>query len=259
MNISSAPLNGHTVLITGAARGIGAAIAAAAAGQGARVAAVDIDVPGLADTAVALRDRGHEVREYPCDITDPRSVAATAARISTELGAVDALVNNAGRNAYGNPVTMTEEQWDQVFAVDLKGAWLVSRAVLPSMIERRRGTIVNLASLHATMTTFGMFPYAAAKCGLVGMTRSMALDLASHGIRVNAVSPGYVQTELGDQYFAQHPDPAALDKALAVQPLGRFGTPEEVASVVCFLCSDASSFVTGANWAIDGGLSARFA
>jgi NAD(P)-dependent dehydrogenase (short-subunit alcohol dehydrogenase family) len=193
------------------------------------------------------------------DITDSAQVRDAFAALTDELGAATVLINNAGRNAYFDPVAMTETEWDQVFAVDLKSAWLCARAVLPSMIERRHGSIVNVSSLHSSLTTQGMFPYAAAKSGLVGLTRSLALEVAEHQIRVNAVSPGYVRTALVQEWMQRSAKPDLEADLLGVHPLGRIGTPEEVAQVVCFLASRAASYVTGANWAVDGGLGVRFA
>ncbi len=153
---------------------------------------------------------------------------------------------------------MTEAEWDDVFGVDLKSAWLVARAVLPAMIAARRGAIVNIASIHADMTYPGFFPYAAAKSGLIGLTRSLALELGPHGIRVNALSPGYTETFLVQEFFAQNP-PELRQQVLDVHPLGRMAQPGEIANCAAFLLSDEASFVTGANWRADGGLSARFA
>ena len=145
-----------------------------------------------------------------------------------------------------------------MFAVDLKSAWLVARAVLPGMKAAKRGAIVNIASLHADMTYPGMFPYAAAKSGLVGLTRSLALEVGRDGIRVNALSPGYVETALVKEFFARA-EASLRAKVLAVHPLGRIAAPAEIANCAVFLLSDEASFVTGANWRVDGGLGARFA
>jgi NAD(P)-dependent dehydrogenase (short-subunit alcohol dehydrogenase family) len=239
-------LAGEVVVVTGGAQGIGAAIAAAAEKHGARVGVVDLHKP----------ETGFGVR---ADVSDAAAVEQAFEQLAAELGPATVLVNNAGRNAYFDPVGMTEDDWETVFSVDLKSAWLCAKAVLPSMIAARRGSIVNIASLHATLSSKGMFPYAAAKSGLVGLTRSLALEVAEHGVRVNAVSPGYVRTRIVQDFFDRSPDPSLERTVLSAQPQGRIGTPEEVAHVVCFLASPYASYVTGANWAVDGGLGARFA
>jgi len=242
------PLAGEVVVVTGGAQGIGAAIAASAATQGAVVGIVDLrPVPVGPWSAVTA------------DVSDSTAIREAFATLASELGDPTVLVNNAGRNAYFDPVTMSEQDWEHVFAVDLRSAWLGARAVLPAMIRRRRGAIVNIASLHASLTTRGMFPYAAAKSGLVGLTRSLALEVAEHGVRVNAISPGYIRTALVQEYFDSTGRDDVEQAVLGVHPLGRIGTPEEVAAVACFLASPAASYVTGANWAVDGGLGVRFA
>ncbi|MBO0730239.1 MAG: SDR family oxidoreductase [Acidimicrobiaceae bacterium] len=251
-------LSEEVVLVTGGAGGIGRAIAEVAAREDARVGIVDVE-PSGADVAEKLAADGYRAVFARGDITREAQAAAAVNAIEHAVGPVTVLVNNAGRSAYFDPVAMTTEQWQEVFDVDLKGAWIMARAVLPSMISRRRGSIINIASIHASLTLPGMFPYAAAKSGLVGLTRSMALDVARHGVRVNAISPGFIRTHLVEEYFARSGDPDVERRTLDVHPLGRIGTPEEVAEVVCFLASPAASYVTGAEWRVDGGLGARFA
>ncbi|MFF1818753.1 SDR family NAD(P)-dependent oxidoreductase [Kribbella sp. NPDC058245] len=247
----------EVVLVTGAARGIGRAVAEKAAAEGAAVGLIDVLADQLAATTADLKATGARVAGVVGDITDEASVAASVGQLAAELGPATVLVNNAGKNAYADATQMTVAEWDSVFDVDLKGAWLMARQVLPAMIENRHGAIVNIASIHASLTTAGMFPYAAAKSGLVGMTRSLALDVGPHNIRVNAVSPGYIATDLLEEFFTTFPH--ERDHATTVHPLGRIGTPENVAEVVCFLASPAAAFVTGANWSVDGGLSTRYA
>ena len=245
-------LSGEHVLVTGGAQGIGAAIVRKAVDEGARVTVMDLQAG--AGSALAMEACHFCVGSVTVAADIARAVAEGVAR----FGPVTGLVNNAGRNSYADPVTMTEAEWDDVFSVDLKAAWLVARAVLPGMIAAGRGSIVNIASLHSEMTYPGMFPYSAAKSGLVGLTRSLALEMGKHQIRVNALSPGYTETHLVREFFAQN-EPGLRLRVLDVHPLGRMAQPAEIANCVVFLLSDEASFVTGANWLVDGGLSARFA
>lgn len=247
-------LGGRVVLVTGGARGIGRAVVETTLGQGAAVAFLDLPGDEAEDSAAATG-----ALFVPADVTVEGQVAAAVAAVAERLGPITGLVANAGRNVYDDPAAMTEAAWDDVFAVDLKGAWLCAKHVLPGMVAAGGGAIVNVASLHARLTTAGMFPYAAAKAGLVGLTRSMALDLAPQGVRVNAVSPGWTRTHLVDEYLGRSDDPGLQQRILDVHPLGRIGTPAEVAGVIAFLLCDEASFVTGADWAVDGGLGARFA
>ncbi|QDZ11889.1 glucose 1-dehydrogenase [Devosia ginsengisoli] len=248
--------NGH-VFVTGGSRGIGAAIVEKALAEGACVTMVDLDraageafVAGLAD-----RDRVHFEAGDIRRIEDISRVHDAGVK---KFGAVTGLVNNAGRNSNADPVTMTEAEWDDVFSVDLKAAWLCAKVVLPAMLAAKAGSIVNIASVHADHTFPGYFPYAAAKSGLVGLTRSLALEVGPKQVRVNAISPGWTETKLVAEYLATQP-PEMRQQVLDVHPMARIAKPAEIANCVVFLLSDEASFVTGANWRVDGGLGARFA
>jgi NAD(P)-dependent dehydrogenase (short-subunit alcohol dehydrogenase family) len=249
-------LDGQHIIVTGGSRGIGAAIVEKSLAEGARISIIDIDAAAgrsLADTLGADR-----VFFAVGDIRRSADIEAFHEQAVSRFGAATGLVNNAGRNSYADPVTMTEVEWDEVFAVDLKAAWLCARAVLPAMIAARHGSIVNIASVHADQTYVGYFPYAAAKSGLVGLTRSLALEVGQHQIRVNAISPGWTETLLVAEYLARQP-PAMRHQILGAHPMGRIAKPSEIANCVAFLLSEEASFVTGANWRVDGGLGARFA
>jgi NAD(P)-dependent dehydrogenase (short-subunit alcohol dehydrogenase family) len=234
--------------VTGGARGIGAAIAEKFRAEGAMTAILDLDLPPLdaADFALA------------CDITNEDQVRHAVEKVSSRLDGIDILVNNAGVNTYFDAALMTVDEWDRVFAVDLKGAWLCSKHVLPHLIAGGGGSIVNIASVHARMTIKGMFPYAAAKSAIVGLTRSLALDYASANIRVNAVCPGWTNTRLVREWIDRQPDPQASERTInSLQPLGRMAEPSEIANVVAFLASPEASFMTGTEVYVDGGFSVQ--
>jgi NAD(P)-dependent dehydrogenase (short-subunit alcohol dehydrogenase family) len=250
-------LAGKSVVVTGAARGIGAAIAEAVVDEGGSVALLDID-PAGADTAARLSDRG-AAHFFPCDVRALDEVERAVAAAQAALGGLDGLVNNAGVNAYFDAVAMTEQDWDSVFAVDLKAAWMLAKAALPSLIERR-GAIVNISSIQARLTLRGFFPYAAAKAGLESLTRSLALEYAPAGVRANAIAPGYTDTHLVQEWLGLQDDPdATLKSVLANIPLGRMAAPREIGNAVVFLLSDHASAITGATIAVDCGTGARFA
>jgi NAD(P)-dependent dehydrogenase (short-subunit alcohol dehydrogenase family) len=253
-------LDHRSIIVTGGARGIGRAIVEKCAREGGRVTFIDIDQDEGAATAHALRRDGASVEFVRADITREADVKQAIDAAAARHGDADILVNNAGINAYFDATEMSEAQWDSVFAVDLKGAWLMAKHTLPGMRANRRGSIVNIASIHASLTIAGMFPYAAAKSGLVGLTRSLALDYAPFGIRVNAVLPGWTRTHLIEEWFNQQPDPRAAEASVvAAHPLRRLATPEEVANLVAFVASDEASAITGASLAVDCGLSIQFA
>ncbi len=253
-------LDNKSALVTGGARGIGRAIVEKFAAEGALVTFMDRDAAAGRETVEVLSASHATLRFEAADVTSEADIHRVVAAIVRERRRLDVLVNNAGVNAYFDAATMTEAEWDQVFAVDLKGAWLCTKHALAPMLEAGRGSIVNIASIHATLTMAGMFPYAAAKSGIVGLTRSLALDYAPRGIRVNAVLPGWTRTRLVEEWFAMQPDPrAAEEHVLAVHPLRRIATPAEVANLVAFVASDEASAITGASLPIDCGLGVQFA
>jgi NAD(P)-dependent dehydrogenase (short-subunit alcohol dehydrogenase family) len=249
-------LEDHHIAVTGGSRGIGAAIVEKALAEGARVSFIDVEeeLGRQQLSAVGEPERTYFARG---DIRFSDQIEAFHEGAVQKLGPVTGLVNNAGRNSNADPVTMTEAEWDEFMSVDLKSAWLCARTVLPGMIAAGRGSIVNIASVHADHTFPGYFTYAAAKSGLVGLTRSLALEVGRHQIRVNALSPGWTETFLVAEYFERN-DPKMRQDILDVHPMGRIARPDEIANCAVFLLSDEASFVTGTNWRVDGGLGARF-
>jgi NAD(P)-dependent dehydrogenase (short-subunit alcohol dehydrogenase family) len=254
-------LAGKKAFVTGGAQGIGRAVVAKLSAEGARTAFCDLDEETARKTVAELQTGGGEpILFVPGDVTREDDVARVVGQVSETFDGIDVLVNNAGINAYFDAAAMTEAEWETVFGVDLKGAWLCCKHVLPLMRAAGSGSIVNISSIHARLTMKGMFPYAAAKSGLIGLTRSLALDVGEAGIRVNAVCPGWTRTRLVEESFEHEPDPGAAERSvLDVHPLGRIGSPEEIANVVAFVASDEASFMTGSAVFVDGGLGAKFA
>lgn len=252
-------LQGRTALVTGAAQGIGAAIARRFAAEGAKVALADINTELAHETAAAITaDTGTDTLAVTMDVTERASVEAATAEVTARLGAPDILVNNAGIALFREPLAATDDDWQRCMAVDLEGAWHCARAVLPGMLAKRHGNIVNIISNHAFTIIRSTFPYPVAKHGLLGLTRALALEYAGQGICVNAISPGYVDTEINAKIFAAAPDPAAARAEVeAKQPPGRLCRPEEVAAVAVLLASDEARFIIGENIVIDGGVSIR--
>ena len=199
-----ARFDGDVALVTGGARGIGLATVERLAAEGARVVACDLDI----DTDVGVAAGNDRVWLRRCDVRVEADVADLIAWCAREVGAVSVLVNNAGVNLTFDSTTMTSDEWDDAFAVDLKAAWLTAKHAVPAMRAAGRGAIVNVASIHASATLPGFFPYGAAKAGLVGLTRNMALDYGPWGVRANAVCPGFTRTRLVQESIDRNPDPA---------------------------------------------------
>lgn len=234
----SGRLAGRVAIVTGAARGIGAAIARRFAAEGARVALLDIDADAV--HAEAARIGG---TAYVCDVADRASVEAAVAAV----GPADILVNNAGVNVFSDPLALTDEAWRRCMAIDLEGAWHCTRAVLPAMLAAGRGAIVNIASTHGFSIIPGCFPYPVAKHALLGLTRSLGVEYAPRGIRINAIAPGYIDTDLLSA--------EARVGAERLIPLRRVGLPQEVASAALFLASDEAGFCVASVLTMDGGRS----
>ena len=246
--------------MTGGARGIGRAIAEKFVAEGATVTFADVDESAGQKTASELTAAGIPVTFCRTDITVEADVQRAIEGIVARHGTLDVLVNNAGVNAYYDATAMTEAEWNRVFDVDLKGAWLCAKHALQPMKRAGRGSIVNIASIHASLTIAGMFPYAAAKAGLLGLTRSLALEYGPAGIRVNAILPGYTRTRLVEEWLRTQPDPVAMERrVIEIQPLRRMAAPADIANVVAFVASDEASAITGASLAADCGLGIMFA
>ena len=248
-------LAGEVALVTGGSRGIGRAVVELFLAEGAAVAFCGRDEAVGREAEAQL---GGAASFHAADVSSEADVAAFVAEARERHGPPTVLINNAGVNANFDAVEMTEDEWDRFFGIDLKAAWLAAKHALPYMLEAGRGSIVNVSSLHGFVTLDGFFPYAAAKSGLVGLTRSLALDYGPRGIRVNCVAPGFIRTRLVQESIDRAQDTAAAERAMvAGVALGRIGDPEEVAQVVRFLASGESSYVTGASLLVDGGLTAR--
>jgi len=249
-------LEGKRVVITGAAQGIGLAIAQTFLAEGASLFLIDRDGDLLANEAVRLSATGGKVGYTAADITDADAIEQAVATAAREIGQPNALVNNAGINAFFEPLKLSDADWQRCFDVNLKGAWNCSKAVLPGMIAAGGGVILNIASTHAFTIIPHTFPYPVAKHALLGMTKALGLEYAGQAVRVNALAPGYVRTQKVVDYWNSFPDPVAAEaETMKLHPGGRIATPEEIAKAALFMISDECPFMNATCLTVDGGMS----
>ena len=250
-------LDQKIVLVTGAGSGIGAAIATACAGVGAFVYVTDCDASGGQATVATLTAAGGAAEFLPLDVRRESDCADAAERVHQRWGRLDVLVNNAGIGHVGDLLHTTGADLDRLYAVNVRGVFNVSKAFLPRMVKRQSGNIINLASIGAVVGVRERVAYCTTKFAVAGLTRSMALDHAKDGVRVNCICPGRVETPFVAARLREYPDPEkARAEMSATQAQGRMGRPEEIAAAAVYLASEASSFITGTEFIIDGGWTA---
>jgi 3-oxoacyl-[acyl-carrier protein] reductase len=235
--------------VTGAARGIGQAIAKKLAGEGCDVALCDLKAEWLTETVGLIEAMGRKVKCFEVDVGNAAAVDAAVNGAVKEFGKIDILVNNAGITKDTLMIRMSEQDWDAVLTVNLKGTFLFTKAVARPMMKQRTGAIVNVASIIGLIGNAGQCNYAASKAGVIALTKSAAKELAARNVRVNAVAPGFIETKMTEALPEE-----VRTKMLGAIPMGRFGQPEDVANVVLFLASDMSSYMTGQVLPICGGM-----
>ena len=243
-------LAGRVALVTGASRGLGAATAAALAEAGAAVGCGGRRLETAEVTAQHIRARGGQARAFVLDVTRADHVATIVAEVERALGPVDILVNNAGITLEKNTLEVTDEEWETVLATNLTAMFRLARAVGPGMLARRRGKIINVGSMYGVIGVGRYAAYCASKAGVDGLTRSLAVEWAGHGIQVNCVAPGYMNTDIPRAALA---NPRIRERFLAKVPVRRIGEPEEIGPVVVYLASPASDYMTGQTLYLDGG------
>jgi 3-oxoacyl-[acyl-carrier protein] reductase len=251
MSRISADLSGQVAIVTGAARGLGLCVSLSLSGAGAKIAMVDVNADLLDEAVKRVCEAGGEAEGFTCDVTNSQRVNQVVDEVVAKWGKLDILVNNAGITRDTVVMRMKDDQWDAVININLRGTFLFTRAAARPMMKGRRGRIINMASVSGLMGNPGQANYSASKAGVIGLTRTVARELAGRNITVNAIAPGFIATEMT----------AALGEEILEQvksriPLGRLGDPQDVADAALFLASEAAGFITGQVLTVDGGLTA---
>ena len=251
-------LNGKWALVTGAGSGIGRGCAQVLADAGANVAVNDIDLAAAEKVGEAIRASGRQSVALQGDVGDETSVAKMYATLEKTTDRLHLLINNAGFNMFKGIADTEPAEWDRIMRVDLRGIYLMTRRALPLLKKAGQSSVVNIASVHAHATVPHLTAYAAAKGGVVAVTRSLCQELGPFGIRVNSISPGFVNTAIMDRWLASVPDPKeTMRQVNSFHPVGRIAEPKEIGYLATYLSSDYAGFITGVNVTIDGGLTSR--
>ena len=247
-----------TVIVTGAGSGIGETTAIKFAQEGANVVIADIDPINGNTVTTKINDANGSALFVETDVASFEAINEMVNKTINEFDSPDILINNAGINVFGEPLSMPDSEWKRAFSVDLDGVWFGCKAVLPHMLKKNKGSIVNVASVHGIQIIPNCFPYPVAKHGVIGLTKALAVDYASKGIKINSISPGYIDTPIVERFFKTKQDPdAARKEAENHQPIKRMGTTDEIANTIMFMSSDECNYMIGANIVVDGGITLR--
>ena len=246
------------VIVTGAGSGIGETTAIKFANEGASVVVADINPATGNSVSEYINNNEGKSIFVETNVAEFKSIDNMVSQTLDTFGIPDVLINNAGINVFGEPLNMPDSEWKRAFSVDLDGVWFGCKAVLPHMLKKNKGSIVNVASVHGIQIIPNCFPYPVAKHGVIGLTKALAVDYAAKGIKINSISPGYIETPIIERFFNTKPDPiAARKEAENHQPIKRMGTTDEIANTIMFMSSDECNYMIGANIVVDGGITLR--
>ena len=246
------------VIVTGSGSGIGQTTAERFAEEGAKVIIAELDKTSGKLVEENINKKNNQSKFIETDVSDFNSVNDMVNGAIKQFGPPDILINNAGINVFSEPLKMSDAEWKRAFSVDLDGVWYGCKAVLPYILEKGKGSIVNISSVHGFQIIPNCFPYPVAKHGVIGLTRALAVDYAAKGIKINCISPGYTDTPILERFFSTKPDPeAARKEAEFRQPIRRMGTTTEIANTILFMSSDECNYMIGANIIVDGGITLK--